>query len=245
MLSTRIAETGERRGLNVTVDRLARLLACSQARSQLESAVRRRDERLSALHASEMEASSSDALALSSASEAEAAHGDVLKAEAALDELRGRLICARVELGQAESAGMPLGGGDDGEGGSEEPWAAEGGSAAGRWTEYDRVVAQLSIDDAASALAAAGGPPPQQQQQQRGHQRFFGHLCNVLFVTDAAALTAVNAVLSELCHLPTTLVTADREAAYEVVTAFRKARVGTVTCKARLISRETHSVNPV
>lgn len=104
---------------------------------------------------------------------------------------------------------------------------AAGRTAASRWTGYDRIIAQLGRTTSGMADGS----------KQCWQRRFFGRLCNVLFVKDASAMVAVNAALSEVCHLPTTLVAADREAAYSAVAAFRKARVGSVTCKVRKYQR--------
>ena len=113
-----------------------------------------------------------------------------------------------------------------GGGGGGGPVPVRGGDS--RWSRHDSVIAQL-----------LHGQQQLQQQQQQQHQRhlqqphprFFGRLCNVLSVPAPNAVVAVNAVLAELCHLPTTLVVADRTAAYDTLAAFRSARAGTVVCK--------------
>ena len=72
-----------------------------------------------------------------------------------------------------------------GDGGSHHEGGCGGG---GRWAAHDALMARLRRED----------------------QRFLGRLCNVLYVREPSLVVAVNAAMSEVCHLPTLLLVADR-----------------------------------
>lgn len=104
--------------------------------------------------------------------------------------------------------------------------AGRGGasSSGSRWQAHNDTILRLYCGDTGGASAGRGAV---QAAVQPGS--FHGRLCNLLLVTDASAMTAVNAALSEVCNPATTLVASDRATAFKVVAAFKT--VGSVSCK--------------
>jgi chromosome segregation ATPase len=95
--------------------------------------------------------------------------------------------------------------------------ASSHSSAAGSWPAYDAAVQQLKQRSDNKLLPGI----------------FYGRLCNVLSIHEphASAAAAVNAALSEVANLNSTLLVSDRPTAAAVIEHFRQHRVGTVQCR--------------
>jgi chromosome segregation ATPase len=137
--------------------------------------------------------------------QAERLQGEVRAAEAGIASAEAQLQQRRQALLQAQAARQGM------EASVEGLMSGQAGRAA---LANDRAVAEL-------AQRSASG-------RMRG--TFHGRLCNVACVSDAAALTAVNAVVSETCNPATTFVVSDRGAAADVVQHFSTGRIGLATC---------------
>lgn len=100
--------------------------------------------------------------------------------------------------------------------------AANPGSTADRWKPFDHAVYQLATSATLSSMQGVSALPTRQFHTQSHqapaasglnssnsgglHSGFFGRLCNVLSVREAAHLDAVNAALAEVVSVASTLV---------------------------------------
>ncbi|KAK9828821.1 hypothetical protein WJX72_002267 [[Myrmecia] bisecta] len=70
-----------------------------------------------------------------------------------------------------------------------------------------------------------------QEGKLRTQGTFYGRLQNLFRVASPNAVTAVNAVLTEMCNMATFLVVSDRDTANHTLSCFQQQRVGLATCK--------------